>query len=272
MPGPPSPTAQPCAVAIAAEDSPSLIDYGAPGFRGTRASHRFNFRASHADHDFNLLLDSGASIEGIVGNLTARRLGLLGRAKTAVPGEEKTLVGAYTGTLKKYVCVANIQVEGPDGPATLPAAHRVWIAPGELPAGIDMILGDPYLAMNQAVLDYGSMECTLRGPLSFKDRLKFERRGKEPPRRRVVLSGHRFEDAWEQDALSDYESFQRFCATESKAATGDFHVLAIHCVATLVADLKHIVGNKRAYATAMAMSTSEASGSDGTPGIVPLHV
>lgn len=129
--------------------------------------------------------------------------------------------------LKKYVCVANIQVEGPDGPATLPAAHRVWIAPGELPAGIDMILGDPYLAMNQAVLDYSSMECTLRGPLSFKDRLKFERRGKEPPRRRVVLSGHRFEDAWEQDALSDYESFQRFCATESKAATGDFHVLAI---------------------------------------------
>ena len=49
-PGPPSPTAQLGAVATAAEDSPSLIDYGAPGFRGTRASHRFNFRASHADH------------------------------------------------------------------------------------------------------------------------------------------------------------------------------------------------------------------------------
>ena len=65
----------------------------------------------------------------------------------------QTLVGAYTGTLKRYVTVANIRVEGPDGPATLPAAHRVWIAPGELPAGIDMILGDPYLAMNQAVID-----------------------------------------------------------------------------------------------------------------------
>ena len=94
-----------------------------------RASHRFNFRASHHAQDFNLLLDSGASIEGIVGVRAARRLGLLGRAKTVAPGEERMLVGAYNGTLKRYVTVTDIQVEGPDGPATLPPARRVWIAP-----------------------------------------------------------------------------------------------------------------------------------------------
>jgi hypothetical protein len=187
----------------------------------------------------------------------ARRLGILKFAhQVRHESQAKRLVGAYNGTLRTWVSVHNLKVSQPDGFVPIPNAREVWVAPGELPGGIDLILGQPYLTEQRASLDYDAEELRLSKDSTARG---------APARRLQRLTCHRHDNSSDMDWCFSLSSFLHFYNKEVKGQkAADWKAL------------QTLFGDASAADRAMAVSATDCDPSEtgprdtpGNPGSTP---
>ena len=118
---------------------------------------------------FRVLFDTGAS-QNIISAHTVDTLGLSASVQQAPTSLR--FVGAFTGTTNNVLPTCHLKVLQITDPHArpnaldIPPAHNIWVAPGHLPGGVDMILGDPYLAATKASFAYADSALVLTCPVS----------------------------------------------------------------------------------------------------------
>jgi hypothetical protein len=262
----------PSVVCAAATEAATEAAAGSPadtrGLSNTETC-KFLLDSAHGSHHFRTLFDTGASIS-IMSSSVARRLGILKFAhQVRHESQAKRLVGAYNGTLRTWVSVHNLKVSQPDGFVPIPNAREVWVAPGELPGGIDLILGQPYLTEQRASLDYDAEELRLFWPPPSRNSSKDSTARGAPARRLQRLTCHRHDNSSDMDWCFSLSSFLHFYNKEVKGQNEGF-AGAIYVTAADWKALQTLFGDASAADRAMAVSATDCEPSEtihrGTPG------
>ena len=214
---------------------------------------KFLLDSAHGSQRLRTLFDTGASIN-IMSSSVARRLGVLRFAhQIRHESQAKQLVGAYNGTLRTWLALHNLQVSQPEGLVPIPPASEVWVAPGELPGGIDLILGQPYLTDQRASLNYNTEELRLFWPPTKNSR---GRTTHGPPAPRLQrLTCHRHDNSSDLDWCFSLSSFRHFYKKHVKAQDDGF-AGAIYVSTTNWNALQTLFGDTHAADQAMAVATT----------------